>query len=225
MKNHNTIFVVFSLSIAVGILGVYSIFLRYFDGSEFYKKNIVHLNEQVARERLNNSLLTYQIKDFQQSVAQLLPDQKKLQGNYELQSLASVVRLPASDTGLELSSVIHEKGKKYFNKSSYDAAIREFYKLLEQYPLSRHAVEAHFFIAESYFLKGDFRNSLSAIDQMVTHFPQHDLTGFILLRMGQISEYNNQIDEASEIYQTVMKNFSNKTLHEQAMKLAEGVEY
>ncbi len=225
MKNHNTIFLVFSLSIAVGMLGVYSLFLQHFDGSDVYQKNIVQLRDQVERERLNNSLLTYQIKDFQQSVAQLLPDQKKLQGNYELQNLASVVRLPANDVGLELSSVIYEKGKKHFNKSSYDAAIREFYKLLDKYPLSSHAVEARFFIAESYFLKGDFRNSLASIDQMVTHFPQHDLTGFILLRMGQISEYNNQTDEASEIYQTVMKNFSNKTLQEQAKKLAQGVDY
>ncbi|MBV2169181.1 MAG: hypothetical protein KUL82_10795, partial [Bdellovibrio sp.] len=75
------------------------------------------------------------------------------------------------------------------------------------------------------FLKKDFRSSLSEIDTMVTQYPQHDLTGFILLRMGQISELNNQTEEASEIYKTVFKNFKNEDLKKQAKKLAQSVEY
>ncbi len=102
---------------------------------------------------------------------------------------------------------ILKRAKKFFGEKAYDKAIREFNGLLEKYPLSQHSVEARFFIAESYFLKKDFRNSLSEIDEMVTQYPQHDLTGFILLRMGQISEYNNQAEEASEIYKTVTKKF------------------
>lgn len=225
MKNQNSLFIVFCLSLTVGVLGVYALFVGHFDGSRQYEMRLAHLQKQVENEKFNNVLLTYQIKDFQQSVAQLLPGSKELQAKYELRNLASVVRVPASDEGVELSAVVYEKGKRYFNNGDYDKAIQEFYRLLEKYPLSQYAIEARFFIAESYFLKNDFRNSLTEIDQMVTHFPQHDLTGFILLRMGQISELNNQSEEASEIYNAVLNNFKNEDLKKQAKKLAQSVEY
>lgn len=225
MKNQNFVFVVFCLSLALGFMGVYAVFVGYFDGHQLHEIQVAQLQKQIKKEQFNNTLLTYQLKDFQQTVAQVLPTDKTLQARYDLRNLASIVRSPASDDGIDLSNVIYEKGKKYFNNRDYDKAIQEFYRLLDKYPLSQYGVEAHFFIAESYFLKNDYRNSLSEVDQMVTQFPQHDLTGFILLRMGQISEINGQTEEASEIYKTVVKSFKNEDLVKQAKKLAQGVEY
>lgn len=225
MKNLNSLYAVFFLSMTVVAVGAYATFVGYFNGHEQYELRLADLRKQVEKEKFNNALLSYQLKDFQQTVAQVLPDDKKLQANYELRNLASVVRSPASDDSIDLSPVLFEKAKKFFNNKDYDKAIQEFNALLNKYPLSQHGVEAHFFIAESYFLKKDFRSSLSEIDQMVTQYPQHDLTGFILLRMGQISEYNNQTEEASEIYKTVSKNFKNEDLKKQARKLAQSVEY
>lgn len=206
-------------------MAAYAGFVGHFNGHDQYELRLAQLQKQVEKEKFNNALLTYQLKDFQQSVAQVLPDDKKLQANYELRNFAAVVRSPASEDAIDLSAVLYEKGKKYFNDKDYDKAIKEFNGLLDKFPLSQHGVEAHFFIAESYFLKKDFRSSLTEIDNMVTQFPQHDLTGFILLRMGQISELNNQTEEASEIYKTVSKNFKNEDLKKQARKLAQSVEY
>ncbi len=224
MKNQNSLFVVFCLCLTVGLMGAYAVFVGHFNGHKEYELRLATLQRQVDQERFNNSLLTYQLKDFQQTVAQVLPDNKALQANYELKNLASVVRTPASESALDLSGVIYEKGKRFFNEKSYSSAIKEFEKLITQYPLSPHSVEARFFIAESYFLQKDYRNSLLQIDEMVTQYPQHDLTGFILLRMGQISEMNSQTAEASEIYKTVSKNFQNESLKKQARKLAQSIE-
>ncbi len=225
MKNQNSFFVVFCLCLTVGLVAAYAVFVGHFNGHEAYEMRLSEMKKQVEKERFNNALLSYQLKDFQQSVAQILPDERKLQAHYELRNLASVVRSPASDESLDLSPVLYEKAKKYFNSQDYDKAIQEFSRLLDDYPLSSHGVEAHFFIAESYFLKKDFRSSLAEIDRMVTQFPRHELTGFILLRMGQISEFNNQTEEASEIYKTVLKNFSNEDLKKQARKLEQSVEF
>ncbi|MDG0816531.1 tetratricopeptide repeat protein [Bdellovibrio svalbardensis] len=225
MKNQNSLFVVFCLCLTVGLLGVYSVFIGYFNGHQEYEMRLSALRKQVDSEKFNNSLLSYQLKDFQQTVAQVLPDNKKLQAKYELKNLASSVRAPASDESIDLSPVLFEKGKKYFNSQSYDKAIRSFSDLVEKYPLSNHHVEARFFIAESYFLKKDFKSCLQEIDTMVSQYPDNDLTGFILLRMGQISEINNQTEEASEVYQAVQKNFKNDKLKQQARKLAQSVEF
>nr|BFD59727.1 hypothetical protein CKG001_18340 [Bdellovibrio sp. CKG001] len=205
-------------------MGGYAVLVGHFNGHEEYEMRLANLQKQVEKEKFNNSLLSYQLKDFQQTVAQVLPDNKTLQAKYELKNLAAVVRAPASEDSLDLSGALYEKGKRYFNGQEYDRAIREFNKLIETYPLSQHNVEARFFIAESYFLKKDYRSSLGQIDEMVTQYPQHDLTGFILLRMGQISEMNSQTEEAAEIYKTVAKNFKNENLKKQARKLAQSVE-
>lgn len=225
MKNQNSLFVVFCLCLTIGLVAVYGVFIDYFNGHQEYEMRLSLMENQVKKERFNNSLLTYQLKDFQQTVAQALPDNKKLQARYDLKGIASAVRAPASEAAIDLSPVLFERGKKSFTAHNYEKAIKEFNDLLEKYPLTAHGVEANFFIAESYFLKKDFRNCLSAIDSMVTQYPDNDLTGFILLRMGQISEYNNQVDEASEVYNTVLKNFKNEDLKKQARKLAASVEY
>lgn len=225
MKNQNSLFVVFCLCLTIGIVAVYGVLIGHFNGHQKYEIQISALNEKIEKEQFNNSLLSYQLKDFQQTVAQTLPDNKTLQAKFEVSNLASAVRSPASESAIDLSPVLFERAKKYFTQQSYDKAIKEFNNLLDKYPLSSHGVEAHFFIAESYFLKKDFRNSLATIDDMVTQYPDNDLTGFILLRMGQISEINNQVDEASEVYNTVLKNFKNEDLRKQARKLAQSVEF
>lgn len=225
MKNQNSLFIAFCLSLTAGLVFVYAMFVGYFDGHDQYEMRLSHLQKQVEKERFNYALLNDQLKDFQQSVAQALPEDKKIASNYKLQNLASVVRVPASVESIDLSSSLFEHAKKNFNEAHYEKAIADFKRLTDTYPLSAHNVEARFFIAESYFLKKDYKNSLSQIDEMVLQYPDNDLTGFILLRMGQISEVNNQTEEASEIYKTVMKNFKNETLHAQAQKLAKGVEF
>lgn len=224
MKNQNSLFLIFSLCLLAGVMCAYAVFVGHFNGHDQYEARLAQLRHEVEKEKFANSMLTYQLKDFQQSVAQVLPENKKLQAKYDLQNLASVVRAPASDEALDLSGALYEKGKNYFNNADYDKAVKEFRALLDKYPLSKHIVEARFFIAESYFLKKDFQNSLSEIDQMVTQYPQHELTGFILLRMGQISEFNNQSEEAAEIYKAVAKNFKSEDLKNQARKLAQSVE-
>lgn len=225
MKNQSALFVIFCLCVTVGLLGVYNIFVGYFDGHQEYELRLSALQSQMDQARFSNSLLTYQLKDFQQTVAQILPDNKKLQANYEAKNLASVVRTPASDEVIDLSPVLFEKAKKSFKSQNYEKSIREFRELIEKYPLSSHNVEARFFIAESFFLKKDYKSCLQEVDVMLTQYPDNDLTGFILLRMGQISEINNQVEEASEVYQAVLKNFKNETLKKQALKLAQSVEY
>ena len=72
---------------------------------------------------------------------------------------------------------------------------------------------------------GQQQEGLDVIDQMMAQFPQHELTGFIMLRMGQILQIRNRVEEASEVYRLVGHNFpSNHELVSQAGVLAHGLE-
>lgn len=223
MKKQTSFFIIVCLSITLAFMGVYNLFVNYFNGHRVYELKLAQLRAQVEKEKFKNTLLTHQFKDFQQSVALILPDTKQLQSNQTLQNLASIVRTPASEDFLDLSSVIFERAMKNFTARTYDKAIADFRQLIEKYPLSLYVVKAHFFIAESQFLKKEFDKCLEQIDVMISQYPHNSLTGFILLRMGQISQYNNQPEVAKEVYQVAYDKFQDPELREQAKKLLQGI--
>jgi TolA-binding protein len=223
----NSLFVIVCLSITVGLLMGYNKFSNYFNQGKEYQIQVHQLNQKIEKVEFKNVLLQNQLMDFKQSVAVVLPPNSEIKNqiaNYELKNFASSLRTPASEAHLDLSGVLFEKGKKLFKEQKYEKSIKEFRKVLDEYPLSRYKVESHFFMAEAFFLQKDYKSSLDLIDQMLQQYPDNDLTGFVMLRMGQISELNNRLEEASEVYKTVQAHFKNDQLRAQAHKLSEGLQ-
>lgn len=223
MKNSNSAFIIFCLILTIACLAGYNKFVAYFGTHNELEVRVVELEKELEQQRAENKFLVYQLKDFQQAVAAILPEHQDKISSYAQKNLADAVRLPASESKIDLSPALMEKGKSFFSAGKYEKALGEFAKVKENYPLSAYSVEAQFFLAESYFLKTDYEKSLTAIADMVELYPENVLTGFILLRMGQISQLNDQPTEAKEIYKTVLNTFSDKKLKEQAQKLYEGV--
>lgn len=227
MRVSNSLFLIICLSITVGLLAGYNEFTNYFNQGKEYQVQVRQLQRFVEKEEFKNALLRNQLTDFKQSVAVTLPPNSSIGNqvtNYELKNFADGLRIPASESQMDLSGIIFEKGKKLFKEQKYEKAIKEFRKILDEYPLSRYKVESHFFMAEAFFLQKDYKSSLDLIDQMIQQYPDNDLTGFVMLRMGQISELNNRLEEASEVYKTVQISFKNEQLRAQAHKLSEGVQ-
>lgn len=227
MRVSNSLFLIICLSITVGLLLGYNEFTNHFNQGKEFQVQVHHLRQRIEKEEFKNALLRNQLSDFQQSVAAVLPANSVMRGqvaNYELRNFASGLRVPASESQMDLSGVLFEKGKKLFKEQKYEKSIKEFRRVLEEYPLSRYKVESHFFMAEAFFLQKDYKSSLDLIDQMVQQYPDNDLTGFVMLRMGQISELNNRLEEASEVYKTVQASFKNDQLRAQAHKLSEGLQ-
>jgi TolA-binding protein len=223
----NSLFVIVCLSITVGLLLGYNEFANYFNLGKEYQVQVYKLRQQIEKEEFKNTLLQNQLVDFKQSVAVVLPPNSEIKNqvaNYELKNFASGLRVPASEAQLDLSGMLFEKGKKLFKEQKYEKSIKEFRKVVDEYPLSRYKVESHFFMAEAFFLQKDYKNSLDLIDQMLHQYPDNDLTGFVMLRMGQISELNNFLEEAAEVYRTVQSHFKNEQLRAQAHKLSEGLQ-
>ncbi|MBC7371457.1 MAG: outer membrane protein assembly factor BamD [Bdellovibrionaceae bacterium] len=222
MRAANSLFLIVCLSITVALLWSYNEFNAYFSQGKEYQVQVHQLEKKLEKEEFRNALLRNQLVDFQQSVAAVLPPNSQIKNdvaNYDLKNFSSSLREPASVAQIDLSGTLFEKGKKLFKEQKYEKSIKEFRKVLEDYPLSRYKTESHFFMAEAYFLQKDYKSSLDLIDQMVVQYPDNDLTGFIMLRMGQISELNNRLEEASEIYKTVEVHFKNDQLRRQASSL------
>jgi len=99
------------------------------------------------------------------------------------------------------------EAKKDFRSDNYTAAAAKFRQVIERYPVSKDIIETHFLLAESLFLSGQIDASMDLVDEMMTRYPDSELTGFIMLRMGQVLEKKNRLDEALEVYQAVFRQF------------------
>jgi tol-pal system protein YbgF len=222
MRRFNQVFYIICLTITTGLLWTYFTFAQHFNSDWESKQEIASLKKDLDDSYFRISLLHHQMKDLEQSVAAVIP-KKNYARNKNIQNLMFTLRAPASIQPLDLSNVYFEKGRKNFLEKKFSAAIDDFTKIKEQYPSSAYQVESRFFIAEALFMQRDFKKCAEVIDDMVLQYPDHELTGYILLRLGQISEHNNQREEAQEIYRTVLKHFPQKPLKDQAQTLLQSV--
>lgn len=223
MRTPTSLFITMGLVFTAGWLVVYNVFVFHFKNDRVFQAEIKNLNHQLEEKDLESETLSYQLKDLQQSVAQLMPQNKDIVDS-QLKNFASAVRVPASVDRIDMSGILFEKARSSFLEKKYETAISQFKDLLEKYPASRFTVESQFLLGESYFLKKDFKNSLSVIDEMVGLYPDNELTGYALIRLGQMSEINNQYDEAKEIYSMVKDEFASSSVKQQAMNLIENLE-
>ncbi len=191
---------------------------------------ISYLKEELKRGSLENEYIRDQVLEFQVEVARILPeilkDKPHNQENYPLRGLASVVAQNPVNLNLEkqLGRKNFEEAKSFFNKKDYKKAVLKFKSFIDVTPYSVHLPEAYFLLSESYFQVEDFENSLLVVEKMIELFPSSELTGYAMIRMGKIYEYQNRPEEAVEIYQIVLRSFPDRGIASQAMNSLDGVE-
>jgi hypothetical protein len=59
---------------------------------------------------------------------------------------------------------------------------------------------------------------------MVTVYPENELTGYALMRLGKIFEIQNRLEDAGDIYRAVLANFKQPALQKQASANLKAVE-
>lgn len=222
MRSRNNLFLTLCLVLTAGLVWSYSAFDRYFASHSEDDDRAEVISQQLREERFRRALAESRLRDLSVEVAGALPD-KDISSNSKLSNLRQVLREPAA-ASLDLSGVIFERAKEKFAGKKYVEAFREFRRLREEYPLSPHAIESAFLAGESAFLAGENEKCIEMTDLMVEQYPDNELTGFLLLRLGQLNENNARPAEAGEIYRTVQKNFKNPALIDQAKRMAKALD-
>ena len=224
MKAKNSLFALMILVLTIGL----SQFFRHFresyaeDSYEFYRR--VQAEKELEREKLRTQLLQLQFLEFQEEVAKSLPQPQKQMlaqnKDYGISKLRSSVRLPASADKLQEDLWLFASAKTDFSNKNYRQASESLEKFLSAYPASPNALEARFLLMESYFQMGRFEECLEMVRLSLSHAPEHPISGYMLLRVGQIMEARRRPDEAKEIYQGIKRQFpGEKRLIEQAQRL------
>lgn len=188
-------------------------------------------NEKLAWNLKNQELKTllahYELEDYRQNLAGALKGEVKenLMTAYQMRNLASIIKEPIGDKlQLERASSLLAKAKKSFAEKDYNESNKILHRLIEDYPESIHSVEAYFLLIEGQYQTQDFENCISSIDDMLTLYPENDLTGFAMLRLGKIFESQDRVEDAVEIYKALLKDFKNSNLRAQAVVNLKSVE-
>ena len=67
-----------------------------------------------------------------------------------------------------------------------------------------HIPEAMFLLVEGHFVTQEFDQCVYYLNRMLDLYPEHDLTGYAMVRMGQVYVRQERLEDAIEIYKTEM---------------------
>ncbi|MGE0634554.1 MAG: tol-pal system YbgF family protein [Pseudobdellovibrionaceae bacterium] len=216
-----SLFLIFTLALCSGLMQSFALFRDYFDGARAYQHQVEGLKNEIGKLDLQLALKGNELSDFKQEVARVLPSvsPQSSEAANQVRFVASVAAVPSKSLEFDWSKAAFEEGKALFREKKYEKAALSLKKSINLNPSAKHLTECYFLQAESYFLAGRSSDFLEVVDQMVVQFPDHELTGFILLRMGQIFSKQNRPDEAREVYETVIRSFHAPELKTQASTL------
>lgn len=212
----DSLFLVMILGLTSATLVVSGEAKSFLNDSVVYSHQIEDLQREQKESELRQALLQERLFDYQQSVAQTLSEDPNPKELDELNLLVPS-RVPASLPEFDRSEMILARAKDQFNGNQFKKAADSFRELIEKYPASPKSVEARFLRAESLYLSGQLDLCVDEIETMMTQFPDHPMTGFLMLRLSQILKGRSRNPEAIEVLKMIERSFpGEKLLLEQA---------
>lgn len=213
-------FLLMALVVLVGNLEIYRHFQFYFSGTDELKVQNKDLKEKIKSQELKFNLVQYQFDEFKQDVATHLPEvaakMREIEQGYPIRNIASLVTTPLEIQRIEKASSLFEKGKKQFRDGKFKISNRIFQTLVEKYPESVHVIESYFFLIEGKYQTKELEECVTFVEMIMSKYPENDLTGWSLLRLGKVYEIQERFEDAVEVYKTVIGTYSDSQLKKQA---------
>lgn len=214
-----SVFVSYCLVIVALFLSMHVFFKDSMSPMDQLRKQLAMVEKQRREADFRALLLADQLSEYRQHVATLIPDVMKgmnEQEAYPLRQLASVSSGAGDVIRIERASGLFERAKASFRDQDFEESNRLLGDLITRYPDSVHIAEAHFLLAEGQYQLKDFVSAINTIEKMVDLFPENELTGFALLRLGHIYEIQDRNEDAGDIYKAVLGSFKQPELVKQA---------
>ncbi|MGX2041100.1 tol-pal system protein YbgF [Methylocaldum sp. MU1018] len=122
---------------------------------------------------------------------------------------------PAADSGNRQAA--YQKAFGILKEGKYPEAIKEFKSFVAAYPTGEYADNAHYWLAEAYYVSRDFNASRDTFRKVIKDFPQSSKVPDALLKLGFIEYDTGQKANAKELLTEVVKRYPDSS----AAKMAE----
>lgn len=103
-------------------------------------------------------------------------------------------------------------------KKQYVRAIQSFQDFIKKYPKSNYQPNAHYWLGQLYYNKGNKNDASYHFALVVKNYPKSSKASDALLKIGLIMQETNQIDKARTIYRQIGKLYPNSDAAKQAQK-------
>ncbi|HYE38014.1 tol-pal system protein YbgF [Methylocaldum sp.] len=121
----------------------------------------------------------------------------------------------AADSGNR--QAVYQKAFSTLKEGKYPEAIKEFKGFIATYPTGEYADNAHYWLAEAYYVNRDFNASRDTFRKVIKDFPQSGKVPDALLKLGFIEYETGQKANAKELLTEVVKRYPDTS----AAKMAE----
>ncbi len=175
------------------------------------EKVILDHNKKIKRLVKKNRALKGQIEKLEERQKQSSKKIAELFNLYEYKKSSKVVE----QTMLRVREHNKKARKIYTNARSllvtdqYDKAIESFKKYLDIYPDNNHASDAKYWLAKSYFAKGDYQNARNTFIEFQQQSPLHHKYSNSLFELARVYVELNQSDKATKLLDIMLKKFPN----------------
>jgi len=119
------------------------------------------------------------------------------------------------DSGLE-SRRIYDQGFSALRQGNRESAIQAFDSLIQQYPESREAPDARYWLGETYWLANKKEESRQSFIQLLERTPDYRKSGDAMYRLGVIYDQLGDFDKAFDYMSQVLLSGSSQATAAQA---------
>ena len=89
----------------------------------------------------------------------------------------------------------------------YDQAIPAFKEFLGKYPSSSYAANAHYWLGQLLFNKGELAHAEKEFNTVVTRFKDSTKRSDAMLKLGMVAQKQNNVAKAKQLYQQVISEY------------------
>ncbi|MBI4778682.1 tetratricopeptide repeat protein [Candidatus Desantisbacteria bacterium] len=174
---------------------------KIFDNVKDYQNAISFYQEGISKFPNDSNSPAYLLE-----IARIFTDKLK-DDNKAIKAYESIVAAyPKSE---QAPVALFESGKIFEGLKRYEQVIETYGKMVKEYPQSLNAPSALIAMGNCYEKISDYEQAVTTYQRLYREYPKNSCVPETLYRAGQLCEENlNNNEKAIEIYQLILKNFS-----------------
>ncbi len=191
------------------------------------QQQVDSLQGEVAELRGQLEQQTYQMEQSQERQRQLYQELDKVSSSQQAQaaapapaivpaSAATPAAATASTPAATNYSTNQDENQAYdaavnmvLKEKNYDKAIPAFEGFIQQYPNSSYVPNAHYWLGQLKFNKGDRAGAAAQFNTVATKYNKSPKRADALLKLGMLAQLDGKKTDAKSFYEQVIKGYPN----------------
>ncbi len=183
-------------------------------------RNQVQLDLQNQVDDMSDSVSTMlgQLEQSNYQIQQMIERQRELY--QEMDRRFSQIQASSRNTSTakaEVSSTTSANENQAYEaavalvmeQKDYDAAIPAFESFIQQFPQSSYAPNAHYWLGQLQYTRGQRKQASQQFNKVVNDYPQSNKVAESLLKLGIIAQFQNNNAEARALFNRVLEQYPN----------------